>query len=96
MELTFKLYLPFIFILFYLPRNHAGYGGNDIFTSLEAMRRLWAEERVFVEKIEQVIRDMKTILPEMERYEFLFFRSKFFKNSQRILNLCVVFCVKTS
>ena len=43
MELTFKLYLPFIFILFYLPRNHAGYGGNDIFTSLEAMRRLWAE-----------------------------------------------------
>ena len=96
MELTFKLYLPFIFILFYLPRNHAGYGGNDIFTSLEAMRRLWAEERVFVEKIEQVIRDMKTIVPEMERYELLFFQSKFFKISQRILNLCVVFCVKTS
>jgi len=68
MELTFKLFLPFIFILFYLPRNHAGYGGNDIFTSLEAMRRLWVEERVFVEKIEQVIRDMKTIVPEMERY----------------------------
>ena len=67
MELTFKLFLPFIFILFYLPRNHAGYGGNDIFTSLEAMRRLWVEERVFVEKIEQVIRDMKTIVPEMER-----------------------------
>ena len=67
MELTFKLYLLFIFILFFLPRNHAGYGGNDIFTSLEAMRRLWAEERIFVEKIEQVIRDMKTIVPEMER-----------------------------
>ena len=68
MEFTCKLFLPFIFILFYIPRNHAGYGGNDIFTSLEAMRRLWAEERIFVEKIEQVIRDMKTIVPEMERY----------------------------
>lgn len=68
MECAYKSFLPFIFILFYIPRNHAGYGGNDIFTSLEAMRRLWAEERIFVEKIEQVIRDMKTIVPEMERY----------------------------
>ena len=67
MEFTCKLFVPFIFILFYIPRNHAGYGGNDIFTSLEAMRRSWAEERIFVEKIEQVIKDMKTIVPEMER-----------------------------
>ena len=60
-------FLSFIFILFYIPRNHAGFGGNDIFTSLEAMRRLWVEERIFVEKIQHVIKNMETILPDMKR-----------------------------
>ena len=62
-----KIVLSFLFILLYTPRNYAGFGGNDIFTSLEAMRRLWAEERIFVEKIEHVIKNMEKILPDMKK-----------------------------
>ena len=54
-------------ILLYVPKNHATHGGNDIFTSLEAMRRLWLEERVFVGKIEQVLVNLHNIVPELER-----------------------------
>ena len=43
------------------------YGNNDIFTSLEAMKRLWIEERIFVKHIEDVIKNMKEMIPEMER-----------------------------
>ena len=43
------------------------WGGNDIFTSLEAMRRLWIEDKVFVNKLEDTISTMKELIPHMER-----------------------------
>ena len=79
MEFPYKLFLPFIFILFYIPRNHAGYGGNDIFTSLEAMKILWARDIELVNKMETIIRNMKEVIPHMERYNI---RYTFFVKSQ--------------
>ena len=67
MEFFHTFSLVFTIILFNAPIYHAEYGGNDIFTSLEAMRRLWLEERIFVAKIEQVIKSVETILPIMQR-----------------------------
>ena len=43
------------------------WGGNDIFTSLEAMRRLWVEDKLFVSKLEDTISTMKELIPHMER-----------------------------
>lgn len=43
------------------------WGGNDIFTSLEAMRRLWVEDKLFVTKLEDTISTMKELIPHMER-----------------------------
>ena len=48
-------------------KTSARYGGNDIFTSMEAMRRLWVEERKFVQNLEESITTLKSVIPEMER-----------------------------
>ena len=44
------------------------YGGNDIFTSLEAMKILWARDIELVNKMETIIQNMKEVIPHMERY----------------------------
>ena len=59
----------FVIILTIINYTSAKYGGNDIFTSLQAMKRLWIEDRIFVEKLEETISNMKEIIPHMERYE---------------------------
>lgn len=46
----------------------AGYGGNDLFTSMEAMRRLWKEEKFFVKTLENIVQNMKEAIPQMEMY----------------------------
>ena len=56
-----------LIVQYFFHENEAKYGGNDIFTSLEAMRRLWQEEKVFVEKIEVAIKNFNLMLPELER-----------------------------
>ena len=55
--------------LIILTVNYASsqWGGNDIFTSLEAMRRLWVEDKLFVSKLEDTISTMKELIPHMER-----------------------------
>ena len=55
--------------LIILTLNYASsqWGGNDIFTSLEAMRRLWVEDKLFVSKLEDTISTMKELIPHMER-----------------------------
>jgi hypothetical protein len=45
----------------------ATYGGNDIFTSLQAMKELWLEERQFVNKLEETIDNFQDILNGMKR-----------------------------
>ena len=47
------------------------YGGNDIFTSLEAMKILWARDIELVNKMETIIRNMKEVIPHMERYNII-------------------------
>ena len=54
-------------ILISLTKVSGRYGGNDIFTSMEAMRRLWQEERQFVQYLEESIAALKSVIPEMER-----------------------------
>ena len=56
----------FILLLMFM-KTSARYGGNDIFTSMEAMRRLWVEERKFVQNLEESITTLKSVIPEMER-----------------------------
>ena len=59
----------FVILLYHnLPTIYAKYGNNDFFTSLEAMRRLWVEEKAFVTHLESSIESLKTILPVFERY----------------------------
>ena len=48
------------------------YGGNDIFTSLEAMKILWARDIELVNKMETIIQNMKEVIPHMERYNCIF------------------------
>ena len=62
-----KLYI-FVLVLFNFSPIWARYGNNDIFTSLEAMRRLWIEEKEFVNNLESAIDSLKTIMPMFERY----------------------------
>ena len=47
------------------------YGGNDIFTSLEAMKILWARDIELVNKMETIIQNMKEVIPHMERYNII-------------------------
>ena len=54
--------------LYFIQFVKARHGGNDIFTSLEAMRRLWLEERVFVQNLQDSIETMKAMIPVFERY----------------------------
>ena len=46
----------------------ASWGGNDIFTSLNALFRLWQEEQLFVEKLENSIKTFESALDGMKRY----------------------------
>ena len=62
-----KSYILVIFLFNFSP-IWARYGNNDIFTSLEAMRRLWIEEKEFVNNLESAIENLKTIMPVFERY----------------------------
>lgn len=48
--------------------SSANYGGNDLFTSLEAMKWLWQEEKMFATKLEKVIENFQSVLPLMEKY----------------------------
>ena len=57
-----------VILLFNFSPIWARYGNNDIFTSLEAMRRLWIEEKEFVNNLESAIENLKTIMPVFERY----------------------------
>jgi hypothetical protein len=59
-----------IFLAFCLviSNSEGKYGGNDIFTSIEAMKRLWIEEKLFVGKLEQTINNFEVILNGMKRY----------------------------
>ena len=62
-----KTYLVLL-VISYLKIANGSYGGNDIFTSLEATRRLWLEERLFVQNLQDSIDTFKSILPIFERY----------------------------
>ena len=46
----------------------AKYGGNDIFTSLQAMKVLWEDDIELVNKLETIVQNMKEVIPHMERY----------------------------
>ena len=59
----------FLIIILTLNYTSAKYGGNDIFTSLEAMKHLWAKDIELVNKMETIVQNMKEIIPHMERYD---------------------------
>ena len=60
--------IVFTFFLLNFKNVYCGYGGNDIFTSLQAMKYLWNEEIKFVEHLQDSIKTMETILPLFKRY----------------------------
>lgn len=55
-------------LCFHLPSSIlASYGGHDFFTSLEAMKLLWQEEKFFAQKLENVLENVKSVIPHIER-----------------------------
>lgn len=60
--------LKCLLLLVMTSQIEAGYGGNDLFTSMEAMRRLWKEEKFFVKTLENIVQNMKEAIPQMEMY----------------------------
>jgi hypothetical protein len=57
----------FLTLILVISNCMATYGGNDIFTSLQAMKELWLEERQFVNKLEETIDNFQDILNGMKR-----------------------------
>lgn len=57
-----------LILTLFLSAASGEYGNNDLFTSLEAMRRLWTEEKLFIAKMETTIENLKEALPIMEKY----------------------------
>ena len=56
-----------LLLLLFCGHSDAGYGGNDLFTSMEAMRKLWVEEKVFVQKLQDIVNNIKDAIPVMEK-----------------------------
>ena len=62
-------YSSIIFLLFNLERQHlvlAGYGGQDLFTSLAQLEVLWHNEIKVVKQMEETIQKMETALDALK------------------------------
>ena len=44
------------------------YGGHDLFTSLSQLHSLWRNEQAFVNKMEEALANMETMVTAMKRY----------------------------
>ena len=44
------------------------YGGHDLFTSLSQLHSLWRNEQAFVNKMEEALTNMETMVTAMKRY----------------------------